>query len=175
MVSFLLFLRQKVGSCPPPWKIFALPCKKVCGRPCVYRALFLNPCAVEFFQLGLQILKCQRKCAKTAIFWSFFVTPTCATNFKNLNQCAASSKRLRTTDLQKRQIFFVQKSCQKRKLFVQLETLTKKTCFCFQCQTMKVKNEWQRYERAKLRSSVSLNYNSFPAKKMFSFFLFLLT
>ncbi len=34
-VSFSLFFRQKVGSCPPPWKIFALPWKKVCGRPCV--------------------------------------------------------------------------------------------------------------------------------------------
>jgi hypothetical protein len=32
LVSFLLFFRQKVGSCP--WKIFALPWKKVCGRPC---------------------------------------------------------------------------------------------------------------------------------------------
>ena len=30
---FLLFFKQKVGSCPPPWKNFALPWKKVCGRP----------------------------------------------------------------------------------------------------------------------------------------------
>jgi hypothetical protein len=32
IVSFLLFFREKVGFCPP-WKIFALPWKKVCGRP----------------------------------------------------------------------------------------------------------------------------------------------
>ncbi len=30
---FYVVFRQKVGSCPPPWKVFALPWKKVCGRP----------------------------------------------------------------------------------------------------------------------------------------------
>jgi len=31
ILSYLLVFRQKVGSCPPPWKIFAIPWKKVCG------------------------------------------------------------------------------------------------------------------------------------------------
>ncbi len=41
IVSFSLFFMQKVGSCPP-WKIFALPWKKVCERPCTWDRIWMN-------------------------------------------------------------------------------------------------------------------------------------
>ncbi len=41
----MLIFRQKVGSCRLPlWKIFDLPWKKVCGRPCIRHSIHEAKC-----------------------------------------------------------------------------------------------------------------------------------
>ena len=71
--------------------------------------MFLNRCAVEFYLVCRQILKFQRKYAKTAIFlssfWSLF-TLRCAAKLVYKNSVPQAQKRLRTTGLM--DLFFFQ-------------------------------------------------------------------